>query len=107
MPASPNTETYTIGSELLSFSVDLIAVTPATGSVTVSHTVTYSDGSSLDSFIGYDIASSTVDFSVFSEDNNFAGTYTIKISISAQFFDSTTGLLVTSASESYTFTLEV
>jgi hypothetical protein len=57
VPASPNTETYTIGSELLSFSVDLIAVTPATGSVTVSHTVTYSDGSPLDSFIGYDIAS--------------------------------------------------
>ena len=107
MPASPNTEVYTIGSELLSFSVDLIAVTPATGSVTVSHTVTYSDGSSLDSFIGYDIASSTVDFSVYSEDNNFAGTYTIKIAISAQFFDSSTGLLVTSASESYTFTLEV
>ena len=48
-----------------------------------------------------------MDFSVYSEENTFAGTYTIKIAILAQFFDSTTGLQVTSASESYTCTLEV
>ena len=108
VPSSPDTQTYTIMSEMLTFSLDLPSINPAApDSVAVSYSVTQADGSALDSFIGYDVAASTVDFSVYSVDNLKAGSYTLLITLNAVFYDSSSGVQVTSSSDSYSCSLEV
>ena len=76
---------YTIFKTAVTFSVAYFTISPTTKatSFTIQHEVTLSDGTSLPSWVTVTDSGTDLDFSVFSNDNDDKGTYTIMIQATA------------------------
>ena len=80
--AEYSTQSYVVGTEFLTILIDFFTVTPSSDSISITYTVTLSDGSTLPSFITYveTDSTSTIDIKVVSYDNLISGNYDLMIS---------------------------